>query len=116
MSERIPTVRASLRGGVRRIKREEPTHRGIVAEDCGCVDIAARDLGVSGQNCLGTLECPGGVPAVERSARGLDEGRQWIVCVGHVDSPYGYGSAPETFPVRVRDCQETTSDYLYLDL
>src|SRR5439155_3142641 len=44
-----------------------------------------RNLRMRGQHCFGALECSGGVAAVERNARCLDEGRQWIVHVIHVD-------------------------------
>ena len=75
VGQRIPTAGASLRRGVPRIKREEPAHGRIVAENRRRMDVAARDLGVLRQDRLGALECAGSVPAVEWNTCGLDEGR-----------------------------------------
>ena len=71
-------MRASLRGGVSCIEREKPAHGRIVAENRRRMDVAARDFGVRRQDRLGAIECPRGVPAIERNARGLDEGGLWI--------------------------------------
>src|SRR2546425_456421 len=49
-------IRVGLRRGVRLIAFEEPAHGGIVAEDGGGMDVAARELRVRGQDRLGALQ------------------------------------------------------------
>ena len=56
MRQRIPAPRASLRRSVRRIELQEPAHGGIVPEDRGCMDVAAGDLGVRGQDRVRAIE------------------------------------------------------------
>ena len=56
VGERIPTMWASLRRGVSCIEFEVPAHGRIVAKDCSRMDVAARDLGVRGQDRLGAFE------------------------------------------------------------
>src|SRR2546426_5869376 len=72
VGERIPAAGTALHRGVPGLELEEPPHGGIVTEDRGRVDVAARDLRVRRQDPLGALERP--VPD-----GGLDERRPWIV-------------------------------------
>src|SRR4029077_15051360 len=62
------------------IELKEAAHCGIVAENCCCVDVAACDLGMRGQDRLGALQ--GAMPDT-----GLDKRRPWIVDVAHVSRP-----------------------------
>src|SRR5438552_6114845 len=71
VGERIPAARAGLHGGVPGVELEEPPHGGIVTEDGGRMDVAARDLRVRRQDRIGALEGP--VPH-----GGLDERRPGI--------------------------------------
>src|SRR5207249_11364200 len=71
VGERIPAARAALHRGVPGVELEEPLYGGIVTEDRGRMDVAARDLRVRRQDRLGALEGP--VPD-----GGLDERRPGI--------------------------------------
>src|SRR4029079_5515402 len=54
--ERVPIARAAPGGGVCRMHGEEARDRLVIAKQRGGVDIAARDLGVRGENLLRPIE------------------------------------------------------------
>ena len=84
MGEGIPALGPTLGGGGVRIECYEPAHRTVIAEHGGGVDVAGRDVRMSGEQRLCTLQRARGVPCVAGDARRLDE-RQGRVCrVGHV--------------------------------
>ena len=79
MRKRIPAVRASFRCRVPPIEREEPAHTGLIAQNCCCMNVAARNSGMRRQDRLRKLQSSRSVPGVARNTRGLDERRTRIV-------------------------------------
>ena len=73
VSQRIPTVGAALRRGVRRIQRQEPPHGGIVAENRRGMDIARGQTRGARANRFRAIQGARGVPSLARDARGSDE-------------------------------------------
>ena len=82
VSEGVPIVWASGRGGVGWILREEFFDGAFVGEDGGGVDVGGRDLRVTLEDELGLFEGPRAVRVVAWDAGSFDEGKDRIREVG----------------------------------